>query len=273
MAAPVGSPAGSNGITHQSHGLERGGDRRRLRWPAAGRASLSRPQRRGVAGLGAHASLDRQQDPGARVLLHAGHLAASICAPPGTGGMGRHLDGAVVGGIASDPGICSPLPAGASSVLCKRQFLFLAPQAIGAVEKWESWFCISTFPPPKSFPCVWRLFLISIGFLPRCVGPFGASRATPPSARESRLMRYFIFSFRFYLSGYANASGGTRSPSRIAKRCKAAFQSCTGIVHFLAICSSARNSNFSAASAVGNDPLVLITLRSDMFSDSMAFVV
>src|ERR1019366_9339239 len=162
---------------------------------------------------------------------------------------------------------------GASSVLCKRQFLFLAPQAIGAVEKWESWFWISTFPPPKSFPCVWRLFLIPIGFLPRCVGPFGASRATPPSARESRLMRYFIFSFRFYLSGYANASGGTRSPSRIAKRCKAAFQSCTGIVHFLAICSSARNSNFSAASAVGNDPLVLITLRSDMFSDSMAFVV
>src|ERR1039458_9798402 len=168
---------------------------------------------------------------------------------------------------------CGRLARGASSVLCKRQFLFLAPQAIGAVEKWESWFWISTFPPPKSFSCVWRLFLISIGFLPRCVGPFGASRATPPSARAYRLMRYFIFSFRFYLSGYANASGGTRSPSRIAKRCKAAFQSCTGIVHFLAICSSARNSNFSAASAVGNDPLVLITLRSDMFSDSMAFVV
>ena len=53
----------------------------------------------------------------------------------------------------------------------------------------------------------------------------------------------------------ANASCGTRSPSRIAKRCNAAFQFCTGMVHFLAICSSARNSNFSAASAVGNDPV------------------
>ena len=41
---------------------------------------------------------------------------------------------------------------------------------------------------------------------------------------------------------------GTRSPSRIAKRCKAAFQFCTGIVHFLAMCSKARYSSLTAAS-------------------------
>ena len=33
---------------------------------------------------------------------------------------------------------------------------------------------------------------------------------------------------------------GTRSPSKIAKRCKAAFQFCTGIVHFRAMRSKAR---------------------------------
>jgi hypothetical protein len=54
--------------------------------------------------------LDRQQDPGARVLLHAGHLAAAIRAQASPGGMGRHFDGAVVGGVASNPGICPPLP-------------------------------------------------------------------------------------------------------------------------------------------------------------------
>jgi hypothetical protein len=41
---------------------------------------------------------------------------------------------------------------------------------------------------------------------------------------------------------------GTRSPSRIAKRCKAAFQFCTGMVHFFAMCSRARYSSFIAAS-------------------------
>ena len=43
-----------------------------------------------------------------------------------------------------------------------------------------------------------------------------------------------------YAGYYAGSSFGTRSPSRIAKRCKAAFQFCTGMVHFLAICSNAR---------------------------------
>src|SRR5262249_18026222 len=39
---------------------------------------------------------------------------------------------------------------------------------------------------------------------------------------------------------YLISTLGTRSPSKIAKRCKAAFQSCTGMVHFLATRSKAR---------------------------------
>ena len=45
-----------------------------------------------------------------------------------------------------------PVRLGASSSLCKRLGLgpgfFLAPQAVGAVEKWKSWVWISTFPLP-----------------------------------------------------------------------------------------------------------------------------
>src|SRR5437763_5521619 len=94
-----------------------------------------------------------------------------------------------------------------------------------------------------------------------------------PRLRPPKSTRLAAVAGPFLGSGYASASCGTRSPSRIAKRCKAAFQFCTGIVHFLAICSNARNSSFIAASALGNEPRVLITLRSDMFSDSIAFVV
>src|ERR1700722_7434079 len=92
--------------------------------------------------------------------------------------------------------------------------------------------------------------------------------ARPQILAESRFLQ--IAPLR---PAHASASCGTRSPSRIAKRCKAAFQFCTGMVHFFAMCSSAKNSNFNAASGLGNDPRVLITLRSDMFRDSMALVV
>lgn len=44
----------------------------------------------------------------------------------------------------------------------------------------------------------------------------------------------FLFQFFMLLTIYANSAFGTRSPSRIAKRCRAAFQFCTSIVHFLA---------------------------------------
>ena len=46
---------------------------------------------------------------------------------------------------------------------------------------------------------------------------------------------------------------------QIAKRCKAAFQLTTGMVHFFAICSSARYSSLNAASWLGNEPRVLMT--------------
>src|SRR5579872_863857 len=78
---------------------------------------------------------------------------------------------------------------------------------------------------------------------------------------------------RFLPRTYTISALGTRSPSRIAKRCKAAFQFCTGMVHFFAMCSKARYSSLRAASGLGNDPRVLITFRSDMFNDSIALVV
>jgi hypothetical protein len=46
-------------------------------------------------------------------------------------------------------------PPGASSVLCKRPLFFLAPQAVGAVGKWESRFWISTFPQPTFKSWFW----------------------------------------------------------------------------------------------------------------------
>src|ERR1051325_10351368 len=66
---------------------------------------------------------------------------------------------------------------------------------------------------------------------------------------------------------------GSRSSYRIANRFSAAFQSCTGRVHFLATRSRAKNSSFMAASSFGNEPRVLITFRRLIFSDSTALVV
>src|SRR6266481_8998334 len=110
-----------------------------------------------------------------------------------------------------------------------------------------------------------------------------ARRSVQESWRESAKSRRFggrapipemlFFRFLHAVTIYANSAFGTRSPSRIAKRCKAAFQFCTGMVHFLAMCSRARYSSFIAASWLGNDPLVLITLRKLIFSDSTALVV
>src|SRR4051812_37765624 len=61
---------------------------------------------------------------------------------------------------------------GASSVLCKRPFCFLAPQGIGAVGKWESWVWISSFPLPALDSSFWCLALTINEF-------FGYAAATP----------------------------------------------------------------------------------------------
>ena len=67
---------------------------------------------------------------------------------------------------------------GASSSLCKRPGFFLAPQAIGAVGKWESWFWISTFPPPirKFLPLFFSFQFLGIGFRPSVAARAGGSR-------------------------------------------------------------------------------------------------
>ena len=72
---------------------------------------------------------------------------------------------------------------------------------------------------------------------------------------------------------HARSPAGMRSGHRILKRFSAAFQFCTGIVHFFAALRSARYNNFRAASSFGNEPRILMIFRSDILSDSTAFVV
>ena len=69
------------------------------------------------------------------------------------------------------------------------------------------------------------------------------------------------------------SGAGIRSGHRILKWFKASRQWWMGIVHFFAAWRSARNSNFIAASSLGNPPRVLMILRSDRFSDSTLLVV
>jgi hypothetical protein len=155
-----------------------------------------------------------------------------------------------------------------SSILCKRPFFFLRRRHSGRWESGNPAFGFH-FSTAHSFSSSLSVTARTTSFFlgaPRNAASRARARRGPLLADQKGLQSVRA------VPGYARASSGTRSPSRIANRCKAAFQSCTGIVHFLAMCSSA-NSNFSAASGLGNDPRVLITLRSDMFSDSIALVV
>ena len=78
-----------------------------------------------------------------------------------------------------------------------------------------------------------------------------------------------IFSAMF--SGY-NAFCGKRASHRMAKRLRASFQFGSK-PHFFETFRKAKYSNFMAASSVGNDPRVLMTLRNVMCRDSTALVV
>src|SRR5690349_4556697 len=69
------------------------------------------------------------------------------------------------------------------------------------------------------------------------------------------------------------SGAGIRSGHKILNRFNAAFQLAIGIVHFFAALRKARYSSLSAASSFGNEPRVLMILRNDMFSDSIALVV
>ena len=66
---------------------------------------------------------------------------------------------------------------------------------------------------------------------------------------------------------------GSLSGNMMEKRFKAAGQSMIGMVHFLLMFFIAQYINFMAAMSLGNDPLVLVTFRSEKFKDSMALVV
>ena len=65
---------------------------------------------------------------------------------------------------------------------------------------------------------------------------------------------------------------GIRSGQRMLKRFKAPLQFCTGMVHFFEAFRKAKYSSFMAASSFGNDPRILMILRSDMFEDSIVLV-
>ena len=59
----------------------------------------------------------------------------------------------------------------------------------------------------------------------------------------------------------------------MANRFNASLQFGIGMVHFFAAFPSARYNSFIAASSLGNEPRVLMILRSDLFNDSIALVV
>src|ERR1017187_7068276 len=67
------------------------------------------------------------------------------------------------------------------------------------------------------------------------------------------------------------AVSGKRSPQRIAKWFRACGQPCI-VGHCLATCIRAKYSSLIAASSLGKEPRVLITLRRVMFRDSTALV-
>ena len=59
-----------------------------------------------------------------------------------------------------------------------------------------------------------------------------------------------------------SSSAGKRPTKRIASWLRMRAQSCGGIVHFLVMSRVTRNSNLRAASALGNEPFVFVTLRN-----------
>ena len=72
---------------------------------------------------------------------------------------------------------------------------------------------------------------------------------------------------------HARSLAGIRSGQRMLKRFSAAHQSCTGLVHLFEAFFNARYNSLRAASSVGNEPRILMILRSDMLSDSTVLVV
>jgi hypothetical protein len=126
------------------------------------------------------------------------------------------------------------------------------------VGKWESCFWISTFPRHTSSSASARplnanqtvVGAVEMWESRRLCEISKAAWKRWEACRSLSIVstRRHFHNARFMPETYTISAWGTRSPSRIAKRCNAAFQFCTGIVHFLAICSKARYSSFKAAS-------------------------
>jgi hypothetical protein len=68
-------------------------------------------------------------------------------------------------------------------------------------------------------------------------------------------------------------SAGKRPAKRIASWLRIHAQSCGGMVHFRVISRVTRNRSLRAASALGNEPLVLVTLRNCRLYPSIVLVV
>ena len=165
--------------------------------------------------------------------------------------------------------------------------LSLRRRLIGSVGKWESCFWISTFPPTQiNSSCGFPLFN-KYGPRRRSCGNVGISRwgrdFQGAVEREESLFLAFL-SFHssaistacvthFPTPFYTFSQEGMRSGHRILKRFIASRQFCTGMVHFFEAFRRARYNNLKAASSLGNEPRILMIFRSDMFSDSIAFVV
>src|ERR1035437_2347816 len=94
----------------------------------------------------------------------------------------------------------------------------------------------------------------------------GGLGAAPPTQQRS---------FPCFSAGVnqTRSRAGIGSGQRMLKRFKAPLQFCTGMVHFFEAFRKAKYSSFMAASSFGNDPRILMILRSDMFSDSIVLVV
>jgi len=69
------------------------------------------------------------------------------------------------------------------------------------------------------------------------------------------------------------AHSGNRPSNLIAKKFKAAFQSCIGLVHFLDALFRARYNILKLDLSLGNAPFAFITLRMDRLIDSIVIIV
>src|ERR1039458_1837297 len=109
-AAVVVTASRPHRVAHQPFGLDCRTSGGRLFRPATDRARVSRSQRRGMVGLGTDVSLDRQQDPDSRLLLHARNLVATVPSSRVPERVAWAERRAISGGTPPDSTVRPPLP-------------------------------------------------------------------------------------------------------------------------------------------------------------------